>query len=82
MHRLESTRHAVDTFISGNCGVMHLAAASGTPAPGFFCASDANRYGRYGNANRAFDTRRLAAETVALAASEWFGRASERRLTA
>ncbi|HEY2396001.1 MAG TPA: glycosyltransferase family 9 protein [Rudaea sp.] len=38
-------------FISADCGVMHLAVASGAPTIGLFLASDPKRYAPYGQHN-------------------------------
>jgi heptosyltransferase-3 len=38
-------------FIGADCGVMHLAVASGVTTIGLFSVTDINRYGPYGNHN-------------------------------
>ncbi|MEO7052459.1 MAG: glycosyltransferase family 9 protein [Rhodanobacter sp.] len=63
----------MDGFISADCGVLHLAAASGTPTLGLFSVTDPSKYAPYGGANAAIDTRTMDAVTAATAAAQWFG---------
>ncbi|MEP7184785.1 MAG: glycosyltransferase family 9 protein [Rhodanobacter sp.] len=63
---------AMDGFISADCGVMHLAAASGTPTLGLFSITDPAKYAPYGGANKAIDTRTVAASDAAREAARWF----------
>lgn len=60
-------------FVSADCGVMHLASASGTPTLGLFLTSDMNKYQPYGHGSRALLTAGLSPETVAQSASEHIG---------
>jgi heptosyltransferase-3 len=60
-------------FVSADCGVMHLASASGTPTLGLFSASDAVKYAPYGHGSQALLTRGKTPEEVARAASELIG---------
>ena len=50
----------MDGFISADCGVMHLAVASGTPTLGLFSVTSPAKYGPYGAGNTAVDTTRCA----------------------
>lgn len=38
----------LDAFVSADCGVMHLAWATGTPTVGLFCATDPAEWGPFG----------------------------------
>lgn len=63
---------AMDGFISADCGVMHLAVASGTPTLGLFSITDPAKYAPYGGGNMAIDTRHVAASAAASDAALWF----------
>lgn len=71
LRRLASVIATMSAFISADCGVMHLAAASGTPTLGLFSVTSAAKYGPYGDANSAIDTATLNATEVAAIASDW-----------
>jgi ADP-heptose:LPS heptosyltransferase len=73
LRRLVAMIACMDGFISADCGVMHLAAASGTPTLGLFSVTDPSKYAPYGGANAALDTRTMDAVTAATAAAHWFG---------
>lgn len=45
----------MDGFVSADCGVMHLAAAGGTPTLGLFTRDNRGKYGPYGNHNTGLD---------------------------
>ncbi len=60
-------------FVSADCGVMHLASASGAPTLGLFSVSDALKYAPYGHRSQALLTRGKTPEEVARAASELIG---------
>ena len=60
-------------FVSADCGVMHLATASGTPTIGLFSVTDMTKYKPYGRHNHAIDTNDKEPEAVALLASELVG---------
>jgi ADP-heptose:LPS heptosyltransferase len=60
-------------FVSADCGVMHLASASGTPTLGLFSVSDALKYAPYGHGSQALLTRGKTPEEVAQAASALIG---------
>jgi heptosyltransferase-3 len=53
IRKLASVISHVTCFISGDCGVMHLASASGVPTIGLFSVSDPARYEPYGEFNRS-----------------------------
>ncbi|TAL89497.1 MAG: lipopolysaccharide heptosyltransferase family protein [Rhodanobacter sp.] len=72
LRRLAAMIACVDGFISADCGVMHLAAASGTPTLGLFSVTDPVKYAPYGGVNAALDTRELNAASAATAAAQWF----------
>ena len=71
----------MDGFISADCGVMHLAAASDTPTLGLFCATSPAKYGPQGAANIAIHTDALDAADLAAIASDWLSLAPSRPLT-
>lgn len=48
---------AVDLFVTGDCGVMHLASAAGTQVIGLFKVTDADRYGPYGHGSESLSAR-------------------------
>ena len=52
-------------FISADCGVMHLAAASGIPTVGVFTVTDPDEWGPYGIAGHAVLARDRTPEQVA-----------------
>jgi ADP-heptose:LPS heptosyltransferase len=52
-------------FISADCGVMHLAAASGIPTIGVFTVTDPDEWGPYGSAGHAVLARDRTPEQVA-----------------
>ena len=55
-------------FVSADCGVMHLASASGTPTIGLFSVTDVSKYAPYGHGSRALDTNGKSPEQIAQAA--------------
>ncbi len=57
-------------FVSADCGVMHLASASGVPTIGLFSVTDASKYAPYGRGSRALVTNGKSPEEIALLASE------------
>ncbi|HWU77712.1 MAG TPA: glycosyltransferase family 9 protein [Rhodanobacter sp.] len=73
LRRLAAMIACMDGFISADCGVMHLAAASGTPTLGLFSVTDPVKYAPYGGANAALDTREMSPVSAATAAAQWFG---------
>lgn len=74
LRRLGSLIANMQGFISADCGVMHLAAASGTPTLGLFNTTDPAKYAPYGPGNEALDTHALAPGEVAMRAARWFRR--------
>lgn len=56
-------------FVSADCGVMHLACASGTPTIGLFSVTDVSKYEPYGPDSRAIATNGKSPEEVARLAS-------------
>ncbi|MEO6799841.1 MAG: glycosyltransferase family 9 protein [Rhodanobacter sp.] len=75
LRRMAAIIGCMDGFISADCGVMHLAAASGTPTLGMFSVTDPAKYAPYGGANAALDTRTMDAVATATAAATWCARA-------
>ncbi|WEN16521.1 glycosyltransferase family 9 protein [Rhodanobacter sp. AS-Z3] len=71
LRRMTAMISCMDGFISADCGVMHLATASGTPTLGLFSVTAPAKYAPYGGANAALDTRAMDAVAVATAAAEW-----------
>ncbi|HSM99541.1 MAG TPA: glycosyltransferase family 9 protein [Rudaea sp.] len=64
----------LDLFVSADCGVMHLASASGAPTAGMFIASDIEGWNVYGRGRWSFDARgrtpaQMAAEVVSAASA-------------
>lgn len=60
----------LNCLISGDCGVMHLASASGVPTVGLFCVTDPNRYGPYGGRSLALTTGGSTVGQIAEACSQ------------
>lgn len=71
LRRLAAMTACMDGVISADCGVMHLATASGTPTLGLFSVTDPAKYAPYGGANAALDTRGMDAVGAATAAAQW-----------
>ncbi|MEO8779955.1 MAG: glycosyltransferase family 9 protein [Rhodanobacter sp.] len=71
LRRMAAMIACMDGFISADCGVMHLAAASGTPTLGLFSVTDPAKYAPYGGDNAALDTRAMDAVAAATAAAAW-----------
>ncbi|HZX70832.1 MAG TPA: glycosyltransferase family 9 protein [Rhodanobacter sp.] len=71
LRRLAAMTACMDGVISADCGVMHLAAASGVPTLGLFSVTDPAKYAPYGGANAALDTRGMDAVGAATAAARW-----------
>lgn len=69
--RLAAVIACMDAFISADCGVMHLAAATGTPTLGLFSTTSSAKYGPYGGHNAAIETRGMSAAEVAAVAADW-----------
>ena len=56
---------ATDLIISGDCGVMHLAVATGVPTVGLFAKNNLDRYAPYGEHKFAVSTRGKDVDEVA-----------------
>lgn len=52
-------------FVSADCGVMHLASASGATTFGLFSSTSPDLYGPFGHHSRAFVTARSTPEQIA-----------------
>jgi ADP-heptose:LPS heptosyltransferase len=65
LRRLACVLSGLSLFISADCGVMHLACASGTPTVGLFSVTDANVWGPYGSRDAVIDIGARTAEQVA-----------------
>lgn len=72
LRRLAAMIAGMQGFISADCGVMHLAAASGTPTLGLFCMTDPAKYAPYGGSDTAMVTRDLDPIAIGTAAARWF----------
>ncbi len=72
IRRMASAMAGVDMMISADCGVMHLAVASGTPTIGMFSVTDARIYGPYGSHNAHLVTQGLSPEQAAKKAVELY----------
>lgn len=83
LRRMASMIANMDSFISADCGVMHLAVASGTPTMGLFSVTSSSKYCPYGRSNTAIDTGGMGAHQVAEMVSAWLTRTlpAERRST-
>lgn len=55
----------LSVYVSADCGIMHLAAASGAPTIGIFSVTDIPGWSVYGEHNHTIDARGLDAEQVA-----------------
>ena len=71
LRRLASMIANMHAFISADCGVMHLAVASGTPTVGLFSVTSSSKYRPYGRSNTAIDTGGMSAAQVAGMVSAW-----------
>lgn len=61
IRHLSSTLSALSMFISADCGIMHLASASGVPTIGIFSTTQADEWGPYGPHNRVVNATDLTA---------------------
>jgi heptosyltransferase-3 len=57
LRKMAAVIAAADVFVSADCGVMHLAAASGTRTFGLFSVTDQRKYAPYGRGNAAIDNQ-------------------------
>lgn len=69
----------MDGFVSADCGIMHLAAATGVPTVGLFSVTNRSRYAPYGHASGAIDTPRKTHAEIAIEAVELIDRAARSR---
>jgi ADP-heptose:LPS heptosyltransferase len=65
IRRMGAVMAAVDLVVSADCGVMHLAVASGVPTAGLFCTTDSTVYEPYGHESGALQTCGLSARDCA-----------------
>jgi len=65
IRRMGAVMAAMDLVISADCGVMHLAVASGVPTMGLFSVTDAKVYGPYGARSRSLVTCDMSAQSAA-----------------
>lgn len=72
IRRMASAMAGVDMMISADCGVMHLAVASGTPTIGMFSVTDAKIYGPYGSHNAHLVTQGMSPQQAAKRAVELY----------
>lgn len=71
LRRLASVISNMDAFVSADCGVMHLAVASGTTTLGLFSVTSSAKCGPCGSCNAAVDSSGLSAADVAGIVSDW-----------
>jgi heptosyltransferase-3 len=72
IRRMASAMAGVDMMISADCGVMHLAVASGTPTVGMFSVTDAKIYGPYGSHNAYLVTQGMTPQEAAMNAVQLY----------
>jgi ADP-heptose:LPS heptosyltransferase len=65
VRKLSSTLSALSMFISADCGIMHLASASGVPTVGIFSATPAHEWGPYGPLDRVVNAQGPTPEQTA-----------------
>lgn len=65
IRRMGAVMAAMDLVVSADCGVMHLAVASGVPTVGMFSVTDASVYAPYGRGNRALMTHQMTPREAA-----------------
>lgn len=65
LRRLACVLSGLSLFVSADCGVMHLACASGTPTVGLFAVTDANAWGPYGRRDAVIQIGDRTPEQVA-----------------
>jgi heptosyltransferase-3 len=82
IRKMASVFSQLDGFISADCGVMHLAAASGTPTYGLFSVTDPVKYAPYGRFNDSVWTGGKTPAESAAATALLIDRASPVKLAA
>lgn len=65
IRRLAGVLSGLSLFVSADCGVLHLACASGTPVAGIFCVTDPDEWGPYGPHDRIVQAQNLSPQLVA-----------------
>ena len=65
IRKLASVLSSLSLYVSADCGVMHLACATGTPVAGLFNVSDPANWGPYGPRDAGIDTAANSPERVA-----------------
>jgi heptosyltransferase-3 len=65
LRRLASMISGLSLFVSADCGVMHLACASGTPTVGLFSVTDVKQWGPYGVRDTAVEIGARTPEQIA-----------------
>ncbi|WP_329743099.1 glycosyltransferase family 9 protein [Dyella sp. A6] len=82
LRRMAAVFAAMDGFISGDCGVMHLACASETPTLGLFIQHNLEKYQPYGPHNRGMHAPvSLGGAAAAEASVRWLEQACPPRTT-
>ncbi len=64
IRELSAVMNAMKIFISGDCGMMHLACASKIPVIGLFKSASVEKYQPYGNQSLGISTKDLNAEKI------------------
>jgi heptosyltransferase-3 len=65
IRKLACVLSGLSLFISADCGVMHLACASGAPVAGIFTGTDPDEWGPYGPNDQVIHAQGLPPEQVA-----------------
>jgi heptosyltransferase-3 len=65
LRRLACVLSGLSLFVSADCGVMHLACASGTPTVGLFTVTDAGMWGPYGSRDAVLEVGSRTPEQIA-----------------
>ena len=65
IRRLGCVLSALSLFVSADCGVLHLACASGVPVVGIFAVTDPDEWGPYGPRDRVLQVQGLAPAQLA-----------------
>ncbi|HEX7326731.1 MAG TPA: glycosyltransferase family 9 protein [Rhodanobacteraceae bacterium] len=74
LRKLASLLASLDAYVSSDCGVMHLAWASGVPTVGLFNSMDPAEWGPFGPHMGALPLADAAPETLATRVAALFGR--------
>ncbi|HEV7489767.1 MAG TPA: glycosyltransferase family 9 protein [Rhodanobacteraceae bacterium] len=65
LRRLACVLSGLSLFVSADCGIMHLACASGTPTVALFSVTDAKMWGPYGSRDAVLEIGTRTPEQVA-----------------